>query len=154
MASSEDHNVSNDKTDEIVEVNQMTADVDDAVVSASKKRKKSFATMSSRTPAYLEKNHTGVFIKSSDEKQEKPLVICSVCNTSVNISAVTKDATAHIKTSKHQSAVRARRGQQDLFASRYQPIDIPDSTTNAEMLLSQFIATSNISFATSTNLVQ
>ena len=112
MASSGDHDVPNNETDEVVEVSQMTADVDnDAIVSASKKRKKSFATVSSRTLACLEKNHSGEFVKPSDNKQEKPLVIRSVCNTSVNISAGTKDATAHIKTSKHQSAVRARHGQ-------------------------------------------
>lgn len=115
--------------------------------------------VSERSLNTLEKQHPGVFVKCKKSNvSTKPKVICTVCNIEINLACGLKDAANHVKTTKHQNSVQAKKGQQDLFSVGCSKRSRDDCNGNAvldaEMMLSQFIAASNLSFATAPKLVK
>ena len=125
--------------------------------------------VSKRTLETLEECHPGIFVKgqpdqirsstSGNKKSNKrppAFVLCTVCNSHVNISSGTKDADNHVKTAKHQISVSGKKGQRDLFTCGVSKSksDAEDPVLKAELLLSQFVAGCNLPFVKCTELVR
>ena len=128
--------------------------------SSSNKKKKKASTrltnVTDRTLVTLERKHPGVFVKASGHASS-PMVLCSFCNSTVDIACGTKQCDSHVRTKKHARNVSVREGQKDLFSSglkRNASDGEKDVVLDAEIILSQWIAGNNLPFVKTTELVQ
>lgn len=131
---------------------------DDSCCSSSKKGVKAptrLTEVTDRTMQTLEKEHPGVFVKKVCGTAAPTNVLCTVCNSTINIAYGTKECSNHVGTKKHVNNIKARKGQKDLFSSGMsKPHEKKDPALDAEIIMSQWIAGSNLPFVKATELVQ
>ena len=109
--------------------------------------------ISDKTLDTLQQKHPGVFIKC--RLKSGLYVSCTLCNTSINLASGTKEADNHTMTAKHSKNAKARKGQRDLFNTGMKSTGTQSSPQlNAEIILSQWIAGSNLPFVKATELTR
>lgn len=120
-------------------------------------------TVSDSVIAHLEEKYPGVFVKvkagMDDGRAPTPTsakVKCTVCNCKVNVGSGSKDAVSHATTSKHVKNLKGKEGQRDLFSSGLRKVtgEEKDPVLDGEILISQWIAGSNLPFTKATELMQ
>jgi hypothetical protein len=121
-------------------------------------QQKGKAIGSEHTLADLEKHAPGVFkLKPKDSSK----VSCTLFKYDLVISSGVKDILRHLQTEKHKASVKGNIGQRSLLTMGISTSTMPDQMVRfqegvlrSEILLSQYIAKSNSSFHSSTELVK
>ena len=107
----------------------------------------------------MNKSAPGTFCKAPGNDKSK--VKCTVCQAVLVISSGMKDIERHISTNKHKDSVKAAAGQRSLFSfgmkassMTAEERDHQSQVLTSEIMLCQYIAKSNSSFNSSTELLQ
>ena len=131
---------------------------DDDVVTVPKLKKTSGkATSSDALLQDLEAAAPGIFAKTSNKSKVK----CRICRVELVVSGGTKDVLRHLETVKHKKELKGSQDQRSLFncgvtseKMSNEEKSFQQLVLNSEVLLSQYIAKANISFNSSTQLME